>query len=338
MEGLRATGASPLFYVAWAALRGIEPPRAAETDLTVDTSHRASAPARSHRGRAVARRARYASTGAAHGRIAPSLRHGSLAGVAMPSHRRRSRCASRRADRPSGRRNGTARSHHGDPVGSPVRYASRAGDRDLVARTAPARSHRGRAVARRARYASTGAAHGRVAPSHRHGSLAGVAMPLHRRRCRYASRRADRPSGRRSGTARSHHGDPVGSPVRYASRAGAGDLVAPTAPARSHRGRAVARRARYASTGAVHGRVAPSHRHGSLAGVAMPLHRRRCRCASRRADRPSGCRTGTARSHRGRAVGSPVRYASRAAPTSRLERTSYRTLTGRARSYGPTLP
>ncbi|MBB3588893.1 hypothetical protein FHY04_003783 [Sphingomonas sp. BK481] len=72
--------------------------------------------------------------------------------------------------------------------------------------------------------------------------------------------------------------------------------------------------------------------------MAMPLHRRRCRYASRRADRPSGCRTGTARSHHGEPVGSPVRYASRAAPTSRLERTSYRTLTGRARSYGPTLP
>ena len=56
----------------------------------------------------------------------PAFRHGSLAGVAMPSHRQRYRCASRRADRPSGRRAGTARSRHGDPVGSPVRYASRA--------------------------------------------------------------------------------------------------------------------------------------------------------------------------------------------------------------------
>ena len=140
-------------------------------------------------------------------RSRPASRHGSLAGAAMPSHRQRCRCASRRADRPKRRRAGTARSRHGDPFGSPVRYASRAVDRTRVAPTAPARSHRGRAVARRARYASTGATSGEVAPSlrarlagGRGDAVASPTLPLRiapcrssqqtpRRHCSLASRR-----------------------------------------------------------------------------------------------------------------------------------------------------
>jgi class 3 adenylate cyclase len=53
---------------------------------------------------------------------------------------------------------------------------------------------------------------------HRHGSLAGAAMPSHRLRCRCASHRADAIGQELTGTARSLHGDPFGSPVRYASR------------------------------------------------------------------------------------------------------------------------
>ena len=54
-------------------------------------------------------------------------RHGSLAGVTMPPHRQRYRCASRRADGPTGHRTGTARPHHGDPfrVASSLRFARR---------------------------------------------------------------------------------------------------------------------------------------------------------------------------------------------------------------------
>jgi len=103
----------------------------------------------------------------------------------MPSHRQRYRCASRRADRPSGRRTGTARSRHGDPVGSPVRYASRAGDP----------TPRGRAVARHARYASTGAGRGELPPSlparlagERGDAVASPTLPLRIAPCRSPQR------------------------------------------------------------------------------------------------------------------------------------------------------
>jgi hypothetical protein len=85
---------------------------------------------------------------------------------------------------------------------------------------------------------------------HQHGSLAGAAMPSHRLRCRCASHRADAIAQELTGTARSLHGDPFGSPVRYASLVPIAPAYRPC-PSRSHRGHACACRASYASTGAV---------------------------------------------------------------------------------------
>ena len=221
----------------------------------------------------------------------------------MPSHRQRYRCASRRADRPSGRRTGTARSRHGDPVGSPVRYASRAGDP----------TPRGRAVARHARYASTGAGRGELPPSlparlagERGDAVASPTLPLRIAPCPIAPKDAApallarvtaTPSGRQFATPRAPAIGPLAAdPHRLARIAAAPTRVTLATP-------------RPVRLGAS---FHPASRHGSLAGVAMPSHRQRYRCASRRADRSSGGRAGTARSRHGDPVGSPVRYASRA--------------------------
>ena len=163
----------------------------------------------------------------------PAFRHGSLAGVAMPSHRQRYRCASRRADRPSGRRAGTARSRHGDPVGSPVRYASHAGNRPPHGRPAPARLHSGRAVARPARYASAGAARGWVPPSlparlagGRGDAVASPTLPLRIAPCRSPQR-----TSRRHCSLASRRPRRVASSLRLARpyhRQSAHDLAAPS--------------------------------------------------------------------------------------------------------------
>ena len=135
-------------------------------------------------------------------------------------------------------------------------------------------------------------------------------MPSHRQRCRCASRSAGRSQPHRSGTARSHHGDHFGSPVRYASHAPIG-RVASAAPARSHRGHADACRARYASTGAANPASRPASRHGSLAGVAMPSHRRRCRprIAPCRSVARASIRHGSLASRRPRRIARSLRLA-----------------------------
>ncbi len=350
----------------------------------------------------------------------------------MPPHRQRYRCASRRADRPSGQRAGTACSRHGDPVGSPVRYASRAGNRTPRGRPAPARLHRGRADARHARYASAGAAWGELPPGlparlagGRGDAVASPTLPLRiapcrslqrtaRRHCSLASRRprrvasslrlarrqsdpswqtrtgslASRPRRRASrslrlgrcglgrtstrppGTARwrawrcrriaNATAAPRAVPIAPADAAPAllarvtatpsgRQFATPRAPAirpltaDPHRlARIAAAPSRVTLATPRPARVGassrPASRHGSLAGVPMPSQGQRCRCASRRADRPSGRRAGTARSRHGDPVGSPVRYASRAATSATRCTTLLRHRDDRSRSFGPTTP
>ena len=257
----------------------------------------------------------------------------------MPSHRQRYRCASRRADRPSGRRTGTARSRHGDPVGSPVRYASRAGDPTPRGRPAPARLHRGRAVARHARYASAGAAWGELPPGlparlagGRGDAVASPTLPLRIAPCRSLQRTA-----RRHCSLASRRPRRVASSLRLARRQSDPSWQTRTGSLASRPRRRATRSLRLGRCGLGRASTRPPGT-ARWRGVAMPSHRRRCRCASRRADRSSGQRAGTARSRHGDPIGSPVRYASRAATSANRRTTLLRHRDDQSRSCGPTIP
>ncbi|MDR6790157.1 hypothetical protein J2Y58_003537, partial [Sphingomonas sp. BE138] len=229
-------------------------------------------------------RARYASPGATIDEARPTSRHGSLAGVAMPAHCRRDPCASHRAGRHD------ARYRHGSLAARQCRRIAGAGYASHApVGTTMAASHR------LARIAATPSRVALATPrpvrrSTRHARPPGTA----RWRAWRCLRIADATAAPRTvpvgmmpdpGTARSRHGNAVALPVPATPRArriGAHDT---DAPARSHRGHAVACRARYASAGATIDGARPASRHGSLAGVAMPAHRPRDRCASHRAGR-----------------------------------------------------
>ena len=267
----------------------------------------------------------------------PASRHGSLAGVAMPAHRRRCRCASHRADCPSGHRTGTARSLHDDPAGSPVRYASRA-PRDASSRL----SHRLACIAAtpsrvtlatpRPVRRSTGHARPRgtarwrawrclriadAAAAHRTVPIAPAdAAPA--RLARFTTT----PPGRRFATPRARRAMP-----RYVCRTGSLASRPRLRVSRSLRlGRCASRQVMPGLTARLAG-----GRGDACASPTLPLRIAPCRSPQR-----TPHRHGSLASRRPRRVAGSLRLARAEGPS--ITMTSLRHRDGRSRSLGPTIP
>ncbi|WP_206379268.1 hypothetical protein [Sphingobium yanoikuyae] len=216
-----------------------------------------------------------------------ATRSGSLAGAAMPSHRLRTRCASRGPGTASmtADRHGSLASRRSLRIARSLRLAG--ADRTAHNSRAGSLASRPRLRVSRSLRIDRRGTHRAWRTAARSGSLAGAAMPSHRLRTRCASLGPGTPSMTvaRHGSLASRRSLRIARSLRLAgadrtahhSRAGS---LASRPHLRVSRSLRIERRG-------THRAWHTAARSGSLAGAAMPSHRLRTRCASRGPGTPS---------------------------------------------------